>query len=149
MWTTHSSSVSTGFGLSEGTSLCYKSSVNERATLYAVYHANGGILGELAYVAGKLWGTAHCALCDITHDGFREKEAFRRCRLQLPMPFQALHLNEQSAELAKFTHEKTPCVVLAGQDGFVMALDPEALESCDGDVVSFERKLLAFVESLS
>jgi len=123
--------------------------VKQATTLYGIYHANGGLMGELAYVVGKLVGTAHCALCDITHAGFREKKAFRACSSQLPMPFELLHLNEQPAELGKFTHGKTPCVVWADQGGFVMALDPEALESCDGDVVSFERKLLAFVESQS
>ena len=37
---------------------------------YGVYHADGGIIGELAYVWGKIRGTAHCALCDITHRGY-------------------------------------------------------------------------------
>jgi len=61
--------------------------------------------------------------------------------------FETLHLNEQSAELAEFTKDKTPCVALSRQGGFVAALDPKALESCGGDVMRFERKLLAFVES--
>ena len=37
--------------------------------LVAVYHADGGVRGELSYVLGRLLGTAHCALCDITHRG--------------------------------------------------------------------------------
>ena len=35
--------------------------------LVGVYHADGGLLGELRYAYGKVRGTAHCSLCDITH----------------------------------------------------------------------------------
>ena len=31
-----------------------------------VYDADGGLLGELAYLTGRILGIAHCALCDIT-----------------------------------------------------------------------------------
>ena len=41
--------------------------------IWGVYHADGGIVGELRYVFGKLRGTAHCALCDITHSYVSEK----------------------------------------------------------------------------
>ena len=39
------------------------------------YHADGGPIGEVRYIIGKLLGTAHCALCDITHSPFRRKAA--------------------------------------------------------------------------
>ena len=32
-----------------------------------IYDADGGLSGELRYVAGKLLGRGKCALCDITH----------------------------------------------------------------------------------
>jgi len=35
--------------------------------LIGVYDADGGLLGEAAYVWGKVRRTRHCALCDITH----------------------------------------------------------------------------------
>jgi hypothetical protein len=35
--------------------------------LTGVYNANGGIMGELAYVLGHLVGARECNLCDITH----------------------------------------------------------------------------------
>ena len=35
--------------------------------LVGVYDADGGLPGELAYLWGKLRGTRHCGLCDITH----------------------------------------------------------------------------------
>ena len=41
--------------------------------LVGVYHADGSLLGELRYIWGKLRGTAHCTLCDITHGRLSEK----------------------------------------------------------------------------
>lgn len=32
-----------------------------------IYDADGTLIGELRYVAGKLLGRGKCALCDITH----------------------------------------------------------------------------------
>ena len=48
-------------------------------TLWGVYHANGGLVGELTYVIGKLRGTAHCGLCDITHGSVRVKPGWKTC----------------------------------------------------------------------
>ncbi len=36
-------------------------------SLVGIYDADGGLRGELRYVAGKLLGRGKCALCDITH----------------------------------------------------------------------------------
>ena len=33
--------------------------------LYGIYHADGGLVGELAYIFGKYTGNVHCSLCDI------------------------------------------------------------------------------------
>jgi hypothetical protein len=57
--------------------------------LVGVYHAEGSLLGELRYVWGKLRGTAHCALCDITHGRLSEKSAFKSLRERLPVPSEA------------------------------------------------------------
>ena len=51
-----------------------------------VYHANGGVLGEIAYVFGKILGQTECALCDVTHGLLFEKSAINRgdvvCRIR-------------------------------------------------------------------
>ena len=36
-------------------------------SIWGVYHADGGLIGELKYVAGALFKGQHCSLCDITH----------------------------------------------------------------------------------
>ena len=114
--------------------------------LYGVYHANGGILGELAYVAGRLMGTTHCALCDITHGAIATKKEFKSCVARLPVPLFNCHLNEQTPGLKNFTQGKTPCVVLQKDDSFFMALDADALDACGGDVVLFENRLVTFLQ---
>ena len=63
-------------------------------TLWGVYHANGGLVGELTYVIGKLRGTAHCGLCDITHS-VRMKPEWKTLEASLDIPFKLVHLNEQ------------------------------------------------------
>ena len=36
-------------------------------SIWGVYHADGGLIGEIKYVAGALLKGQHCSLCDITH----------------------------------------------------------------------------------
>ena len=78
--------------------------------MYMVYDADGGLLGELAYVLGTLRGK-HCGLCDITHGRLREKPEFDTLRCSLGMPVDVWHRNEQTPEVAAFTAGIEPVVV--------------------------------------
>ena len=106
--------------------------------MYGVYNADGGIMGELAYVWGKIRGTAHCALCDITHRGVSKKKEWKDLEGRLATPMDLLHINEQDFDLARFTEGKTPCVVgnFAGELRLVM--NSEDLEECGKSVEKFE-----------
>lgn len=110
-------------------------------TLWGVYHANGGIVGELTYVFGKLCGTAHCGLCDITHASVRVKPEWKTLEESLGIPFRLVHLDEQPAGLAALTRGATPCVVGESQEGWSVLLGPEELESCEGSVDRFNALL--------
>ena len=114
--------------------------------LSCVYQADGGIVGELRYLAGKLRGTAHCSLCDITHGLAGKKSAFARCEQRVGIPIELVHLNERSEELLGFTQGKTPCVVGHTDCGLVMLLDAETLEQLSGSVSAFESALQAALE---
>tara|TARA_B100000683_G_scaffold256774_2_gene277652 strand:+ start:242 stop:601 length:360 start_codon:yes stop_codon:yes gene_type:complete len=114
--------------------------------LYGVYQADGGLVGELTYMVGKLMGTRHCALCDITHGALTEKKEFQDCKNQLPIPIHNLHLNEQPAALKKFTKNHTPCVVLENDGNFIMAMTAAELEACKGQVVIFQDKITQFLQ---
>lgn len=109
--------------------------------LTGVYQANGSVSGELRYVVGKLLGTAHCALCDITHGSVREKRGFVACREALPIPLRNVHLDERSPEVRRFTEGRTPCVVAHTREGLVLLLDAAALDACEGSVSRFRDAL--------
>ena len=109
--------------------------------IWGVYHADGGIIGELRYVFGKLRGTAHCALCDITHSYVSEKKSMKECRSNSPVPFHLVHLNEQNEGLQSITEGVTPCVVAETNEGFQVILYPDELEDCEIKVESFQQKL--------
>jgi hypothetical protein len=113
--------------------------------LVGVYHADGGPLGEAKYVLGKLMGTAHCALCDITHSPVRRKRAWEGMVASLGVPFELLHLNEMPPEIAAATARHGSPVVLARlSDGDVEAvLLPSELEVLGGSVEAFSAALHA------
>ena len=110
--------------------------------LIGIYHADGGLWGELRYVIGKVIGVNHCALCDLTHGWSpREKSEFRRCKTELSVPLETLHLNEQNEALARFTLGQTPCIVLDQGESLSLAVSAQELEECAGDL----RRLLDLV----
>lgn len=109
--------------------------------LIGVYDVNGGLLGELAYLTGRLLGVAHCALCEITHGALREKPAFRATRGGLGVPLDTIHRDEQPAGLRAVTAGGTPCVVGETAHGYELLLGRSDLEACRGDVSCLEDAL--------
>jgi len=110
--------------------------------LIGAYQADGGPAGELRYLVGKLVGTAHCELCDISH-GLRvsARPAWKAFVLGCSVPFRTVHMNERSPELARATDGRTPCVVARVEGWLVLVLGPEALARCRGDVDAFREEL--------
>ena len=82
-------------------------------SLIGVYNADGGIVGELRYVTGKIFGRAHCALCDITHRGVTPRKEWSQACDRIAVPFQLLHLNERPEDIRRASDGTVPCV--AGQ----------------------------------
>ncbi len=108
--------------------------------LTGVYHADGGLLGELRYVVGKLRGVTRCALCDITHGALRKKPAFAAWQRALPVPLALVHLNERSPEVARATAGRTPALVAHTARRVVMLLGPGELE-LEGSLEAFSKAL--------
>jgi hypothetical protein len=106
-----------------------------------VYDADGGLLGELAYVVGRARGTAHCALCDITHGRFRRRRAWDELVGRLGVPFDLVHRDERSPEVARASGDDLPCVLVReGRDVSVL-LGPADLEAAGGSVGTFASAL--------
>ncbi len=108
-----------------------------------VYHADGGLVGEVSYVIGKLLGTAHCALCDITHSPIRRKPEWDRMVSGLGVPFTLLHRNELTADVAAAVVGcGTPVVLARGADGgLAVALTASQLDELDGSVAALGEAL--------
>jgi hypothetical protein len=119
--------------------------VNAVTELVGVYDADGGLAGEARYVIGHLLGRAECSLCDITHGRVRRKREFDEFRVRLGIPFEVVHRNERSPEVAAVTVGALPCVVAVTGGGLVTVLGRVELEECAGDVDQFERALLAAI----
>jgi len=113
-----------------------------------VYNADTGIVGEAAYLLGKLTGRSSCALCDITHGmNVRGKAAWRRCGGSLPVPLDTFHRNDQPPDVARVTAGLLPCVVAHHDDGVVcIAVTAEDLHACDHRVEALEALLLRYLD---
>jgi hypothetical protein len=101
--------------------------------LVGVYHAKGSLRGELASLFDKLAGRTHCALCEISHGMLRRRRSFDVCMAALPVPFELVHLDERSDEVATASEGRTPCVLARTNGGIVLLLGPDELASCTGD----------------
>ena len=104
--------------------------------LIGVYHADGGLIGKLRYGYEAYLKGRSCSLCDITHTFAWENRSMVALRASLGIPFELLHLNEQSAALAAVTHGHTPCIVARTAKGHEIFVTDEELRGCDGDVTA-------------
>jgi len=111
--------------------------------LIGVYDADGGARGEARYVIGKLLGTAHCSLCDITHSPIRRKPQWDQLVTEIGVPFVLLHRNEMPADVtARVAESATPIVLARTSDGtLVTALAATQLNQLDGTITSFAAAL--------
>lgn len=111
--------------------------------LVGVYRADGGLRGELRYLAGHYLHGQTCSLCDITHSPFRRKAAWDREVAELGIPFALLHLNELEPDLAAYVGDDAAMVIGERPDGRVTLLDNEELIRLHGDVLGFFSALRA------
>jgi hypothetical protein len=112
-----------------------------------VYDADGTALGEVKYMVGKLFGTASCALCDLTHGTkLKGRADYKACVSSLPVPVELFHRNDQPEAIRTLTTDNLPCIVAVFENGsLVMAVDASALEGCNKDVDKLGALLLALL----
>jgi hypothetical protein len=106
--------------------------------LYGIYHADGGLVGELAYIFGKYTGNVHCSLCDITHNKITMKKEWKSFCKEFPIPFDLLHLNERSKDLILESDNQTPCILAQTENKIFILLSAEELENCNKSVNKFK-----------
>lgn len=113
--------------------------------LVGVYDADGTIRGELAYLIGRTRGTAHCALCDITHGRLRRRADFDDARGKLAVPLELCHRDEVDEAVRAAAGWSYPCVVGIGAAGASLVMGRDDLEACAGDPATFVERLNAAV----
>jgi len=113
--------------------------------LIGVYDADGGVLGELAYVWGKVRGTRHCSLCDITHGRLPwRRPEWDRMVADLGLTMDLLHLNEMPPEVRRAVAACGVPVVLALTTAGLRPLVVGAeLDALDGSVARLSDLLRA------
>jgi hypothetical protein len=109
--------------------------------LVGVYDADGGLVGELRYVVGRVLGRRHCALCDVTHRGLRPKRQWAALCDALPVPVELVHLDGRSGSVRQASLGRTPCVLAQVDDELVVLVEARDIAACRGDVSVFEEHL--------
>jgi hypothetical protein len=105
--------------------------------ILGVYNADGGLVGELRYIVGHLFGTTSCALCDITHSPVRRKREWDALVAELGVRVDLRHLNELDEREAAAVGDRAP-IVLVERDGMLSPLlDADQLDALDGSVSAF------------
>ena len=97
-------------------------------TLYAIYDADGSVLGELRYVRDKCIGKAVCALCDLTHGWNPLGRSAWRQRTGVAASLIWLHRDElPRACIAVHVSGQLPCIAVDRDGGFDILVSREAL----------------------
>lgn len=105
--------------------------------LVGVYDADHTLVGEAAYVLGKVVGLRHCGLCDVTHSPVRRKPAWDAFAAGLDVPFELLHRDERDAALTAATPRLAAVVARLADGTYRPLLGPEELDAARGDVAAF------------
>lgn len=105
--------------------------------LVGVYRADGGLRGELRYLAGHYLRGESCSLCEITHGRVRRKTAWDEACAGLGVAFDLLHLNELDADLSAYVGDGAAMVVADTPTGFVTLITNDELAQMHGDVTAF------------
>jgi hypothetical protein len=105
--------------------------------LIGVYRADGGLRGELRYLAGHYLRGESCSLCEITHGTVRRKPAWDQAIACLTVPFDLRHLNELEPDLRAYVGDDAAMVVAEAPAGYVTLLSNAELATVHGDVTAF------------
>ena len=109
----------------------------EITRLVGVYRADGGLRGELRYLADHYLRGQSCSLCDITHGRLRRKPEWDAAIACLDIPFDLRHLNELEPDLRAYVGDDAAMVVADTGTGFITLLTNAELTELHGDVTSF------------
>ena len=116
--------------------------------IYAIYDADGSLLGEVRYLRDKCLGKAECALCDLSHGWNPLGRPNWRRRKGVAASLNWLHRDELPHHIADQVGGQLPCVALDRNGEVEIVISREALRGCEGDFSVFEHLLEQAVRAL-
>jgi len=116
-----------------------------------IYDASGTLFGEIAYLYRSQVKGELCTLCDITHTWHGKRSEFTSYEARLRTPIEYLHRNDlESGPGTAYASlgDALPTVVAHVGDRWVVALGPDQLSACNGDVRAFEQALRIALDAI-
>lgn len=104
---------------------------NEDFSLAAVFRAVGEVLR----------GKHSCSLCDIAYNRVTKKPEWKDYRRSLEIPSEELYRNQLIPTQREAAESEFPVVLADAGERVVVLLGKQEIDSCNGDLDTFKRKL--------
>ena len=112
-----------------------------KCSLYAIYDADGSLVGELRYLVDKFLGRANCALCDLSHGWHPAGKRAWRQQQGASTQLSWLHRDEVPHHVLAHVSESLPCIAMETNGRVDILICKDQLARCDGDFAVFEQLL--------
>lgn len=109
--------------------------------LILIFNATSGTAGAIVDSAKKLFRIKGCTLCSITHGLAGERPEWQECKVALGVPIRYYHRDDLPPELGHLAGTRLPCILARTGREYVLLLEPEALERCNGKVPDLRGRL--------
>ena len=118
-------------------------------SLYAIYDADGSLVGELRYLVDKFLGRADCALCDLSHGWHPAGKRAWRQRQGATTQLNWLHRDEVPHHVLVHVSESLPCIAMDTNGCVGILISKDQLARCEGDFMIFEQLLAQKLQGLA
>ena len=112
-----------------------------KCSLYAIYDADGSLVGELRYLVDKFLGRANCALCELSHGWHPAGKRAWRQQQGATTQLSWLHKDEVPLHVLTQVSESLPCIAMETNGRVDILICKDQLARCDGDFAVFEQLL--------
>ena len=120
-----------------------------KCSLYAIYDADGSLVGELRYLVDKFLGRADCALCDLSHGWHPAGKRAWRQRQGATTQLSWLHRDAVPHHVLVHVSESLPCIAMDTNGCVDILISKDQLARCEGDFMIFEQLLAQKLQGLA
>ena len=120
-----------------------------KCSLYAIYDADGSLVGELRYLVDKFLGRANCALCDLSHGWHPAGRRAWRQQQGATTQLSWLHRDEVPHHVLAHVSESLHCIAIDTNGCVDILISKDQLARCEGDFMIFEQLLAQKLQGLA